>query len=61
MDNNASDSIGEELIRAGVHASRIAMKSPTAYEARSDLMCTTTGALSMLGCGFFQPLSLRIF
>ncbi len=47
-DDNTSDYISEGLMRSVVHASRIAIKDPTDYEARSNLMWTATWALNTL-------------
>ena len=47
-DDNTSDYIAEGLIRSVIHASRIAVKNPTDYEARSKIMWTATWALNTL-------------
>lgn len=47
-DDNTSDYISEGLMRSVLHASRIANKNPQDYEARSNLMWTTTWALNTL-------------
>lgn len=47
-DDNTSDYISEGLMRSVIHASRIALKNPTDYEARSNLMWTATWALNTL-------------
>lgn len=47
-DDNASDYISEGLMRAVLHASRIANRDPQDYEARSNLMWTATWALNTL-------------
>lgn len=51
-DDNTSDYIAEGLMRSVLHASRIAVKDPADYEARSNLMWTATWALNTLvECG----------
>ncbi len=47
-DDNTSDYISEGLMRSVVHSSRIAVKEPTNYEARSNIMWTATWALNTL-------------
>ena len=47
-DDNVSDYISEGLMRAVLHASRIANRGPQDYEARSNLMWTATWALNTL-------------
>lgn len=47
-DDNTSDYISEGLMRSVVHSSRIAVKDPTNYEARSNIMWTATWALNTL-------------
>ena len=47
-DDNTSDYIAEGLIRSLVHSSRIAVKEPQNYEARSNIMWTATWALNTL-------------
>ena len=47
-DDNASDYISEGLMRAVLHASRIANRDPQDYEARSNLMWTASWALNTL-------------
>ena len=47
-DDNTSDYISEGLMRGLIHASRIAVKDPTDYEARSNIMWTATWALNTL-------------
>ena len=47
-DDNTSDYIAEGLMRSVIHASRIAVKDPLDYEARSNLMWTATWALNTL-------------
>ena len=51
-DDNVSDYISEGLMRAVLHASRIANRDPQDYEARSNLMWRATWALNTLvSCG----------
>ena len=47
-DDNTSDYISEGLMRSVIHASRIAVKDPQDYEARSNLMCCASWALNTL-------------
>ena len=47
-DDNTSDYISEGLMRSLIHASRIAVKDPQDYEARSNIMWTATWALNTL-------------
>jgi len=47
-DDNTSDYISEALIKSVVHSSRIALKNPEDYEARSNIMWTATWALNTL-------------
>ena len=47
-DDSMSDYIMEGLIRSLVHSSRVAVKNPTDYEARSNIMWTATWALNTL-------------
>ena len=47
-DDNVSDYISEGLMRAVLHASRIANRDPENYEARSNIMWTATWALNTL-------------
>ena len=47
-DDNTSDYISEGLMRSLVHSSRIAVKEPQNYEARSNIMWTATWALNTL-------------
>lgn len=47
-DDNTSDYIAEGLMRSLVHSSRIAVKNPLDYEARSNIMWTATWALNTL-------------
>lgn len=47
-DDNTSDYISEGLMKSLVHSSRIAVKNPNDYEARSNIMWTATWALNTL-------------
>ena len=47
-DDNTSDYLMEGLLRSLVHSSRIAVKNPTDYEARSNIMWIATWALNTL-------------
>lgn len=47
-DDNTSDYIMEGLLKSLIHSSRIAIKNPTDYEARSNIMWTATWALNTL-------------
>ena len=51
-DDNTSDYLAEALMRSVVHSSRLAMKDPENYEARSNIMWTATWALNtLIACG----------
>jgi alcohol dehydrogenase YqhD (iron-dependent ADH family) len=51
-DDNTSDYIAEGLMRSLVHASRIAVRDPTNYEARSNISWACTWALNtLIACG----------
>lgn len=51
-DDNTSDYIMEGLLKSLIHSSRIAIKNPTDYEARSNIMWIATWALNTLvACG----------
>ena len=51
-DDNTSDYMAEGLMRSLVHASRIAVKDPTNYEARSNISWVCTWALNtLIACG----------
>ena len=51
-DDNTSDYISEGLMKSLIHASRIAVKDPQDYEARSNIMWTATWALNtLISCG----------
>lgn len=47
-DDNTSDYIMEGLLRSLIHSTRIAVKNPQDYEARSNIMWTATWALNTL-------------
>lgn len=47
-DDNTSDYIMEGLLRSLIHSTQIAVKDPTNYEARSNIMWTATWALNTL-------------
>ena len=47
-DDNTSDYLAEGLMKSLVHSSRIAVKNPKDYEARSNIMWTATWALNTL-------------
>ncbi|RDB62270.1 NADH-dependent alcohol dehydrogenase [Gordonibacter sp. 28C] len=47
-DDNTSDYLMEGLMRSLVHSSRIAVRDPRDYEARSNIMWTATWALNTL-------------
>ena len=47
-DDNTSDYIAEGLMKSLIHSSKIAVKEPTNYEARSNIMWTSTWALNTL-------------
>lgn len=47
-DDNSSDYLAEGLMRSVIHSSRIAVKAPKNYEARSNLMWDATWALNTL-------------
>lgn len=54
-DDTTSDYISEGLMRSVIHSSRIAIKNPQDYEARSNIMWTATWALNTLvACGKFS-------
>ena len=48
FDDNTSDYLAEGLMRSLIHSSRIAVKNPQDYEARSNIMWTATWALNTL-------------
>lgn len=47
-DDNTSDYLAEGLMKSIIHSSRIAVKNPTDYEARSNIMWSSTWALNTL-------------
>ena len=47
-DDNTSDYLAEALMKSLIHSSRIAIKNPKDYEARSNIMWTATWALNTL-------------
>lgn len=47
-DDNTSDYIMEGLLKSLIYSSKIAVKNPTDYEARSNIMWTATWALNTL-------------
>ena len=47
-DDNTSDYIMEGLLKSLIHSANIAVKNPTDYEARSNIMWTATWALNTL-------------
>ena len=47
-DDNTSDYISEGLLRSLIHSAGIAVKDPSDYEARSNIMWTATWALNTL-------------
>lgn len=47
-DDNTTDYLAEGLMKSVIHASRIAVKNPEDYEARSNLMWDATWALNTL-------------
>lgn len=51
-DDTTSDYISEGLMRSVIHSSRIAVKNPQDYEARSNIMWTATWAVNtLISCG----------
>ncbi|MBQ1564990.1 MAG: iron-containing alcohol dehydrogenase [Clostridia bacterium] len=51
-DENVSDALSEALMRTVVSASRIVIREPENYEARSNIMWAATWALNnLIGCG----------
>ena len=48
VDDNTSDYIMEGLLKSLIHSSRIAVKNPMDYEARSNIMWVSTWALNTL-------------
>jgi len=47
-DDNTSDYIAEGLMRSLINSSRVAVKNPEDYEARSNIMWTATWALNTM-------------
>lgn len=47
-DDSTSDYLAEGLLRSLIHSARVALKDPTDYEARSNIMWTATWALNTL-------------
>lgn len=47
-DDNTSDYISEALMKSVIHSSRIAIRNPEDYEARSNIMWAATWALNTL-------------
>lgn len=47
-DDNTSDYIAEALMKSLINSSRVAVKNPEDYEARSNIMWTSTWALNTL-------------
>lgn len=51
-DDTTSDYISEGLMRSVIYSSRIAVKNPQDYEARSNIMWTATWAVNtLISCG----------
>ena len=48
QDDNTTDYLAEGLMKSLIHSSKIAVKNPTDYEARSNIMWTATWALNTL-------------
>ena len=60
-DDNTSDYIAEGLMRSLIHSSRIAVKDPHNYEARSNIMWTATLALNrLIGMGKSQDWNVHM-
>lgn len=52
FDDNTSDYLAEGLMKSIIHSSRIAVKEPQNYEARSNIMWSATWALNtLIACG----------
>ena len=47
-DDNTSDYLAEALMRSVIHSSRVAVRDPEDYEARSNIMWSATWALNTL-------------
>ncbi len=51
-DDNVSDALSEALMRSVINASRVVIREPENYEARSNIMWAATWALNnLIGCG----------
>ena len=60
-DDNTTDYIAEGLMRSLVHSSKIAVKDPHNYEARSNIMWTATWALNrLIGMGKSQDWNVHM-
>ena len=60
-DDNTSDYLAEGLMRSLIHSSRIAVKDPHNYEARSNIMWTATWALNrLIGMGKSQDWNVHM-
>ena len=60
-DDNVSDYLAEALMRSVVNASRVAVKDPANYEARSNIMWAATWALNtLIGCGKAQDWNVHM-
>lgn len=52
FDDNTSDYIAEGLMKSIINSSRVAIKNPNDYEARSNIMWAATWALNtLIACG----------
>lgn len=60
-DDNTSDYLAEGLMRSLIHSSRIAVKNPQDYEARSNIMWISTWALNtLIGMGKTQDWTVHM-
>ncbi|MBQ7712920.1 MAG: iron-containing alcohol dehydrogenase, partial [Clostridia bacterium] len=60
-DDNTSDYLAEGLMRSVIASSRVAVKDPENYEARSKIRWTATWALNTLsGCGKVQDWNVHM-
>lgn len=60
-DDNTSDYLAEGLMRSLIHSSRIAVKNPQDYEARSNIMWVSTWALNtLIGMGKTQDWNVHM-
>lgn len=60
-DDNTSDYIAEGLMRSLIESSRVAVKDPHNYEARSNIMWTATWALNrLIGMGKSQDWNVHM-